>query len=227
MELGHQEESPEIKVIHNSREAYLSLLNKSEIPDSPKEMPSSIFLLPELLGDLNASILATNIDHLERLQWIDWDSKNKAYKKGNLFIGNPHNTGGKSAAYGVPKAFFGRKAVVEFHIHPSCDPLPSIGDVVYYATFPRKAFIDIIGSKDGIVAILQTRQSEKLPFSVVYRTWQNKRKLKREEFGNLDWEGAAQVLNSHGFAFYWYVADTEITEIKEGDLAHGVSLYLV
>lgn len=158
----------------SQRQLYCKILGVSEIPRSPEEMPSQIFIPKEALGDLEKSILATGKDGLERSQMLGWDSEQQRYVYSDINIGTEHGVKpplSPISRYQIRQerfsAFLG---LIEYHTHPHniYSTEFSRRDIVGFKLFQRSAYMYVVGHLDGVTALLQTARTARMPVSSIF-----------------------------------------------------------
>lgn len=222
------ETSPEVIVNkehapRNSKELYLSLLGVDHLPVTPEDMPRGIFFPKTSFGDLGKAILQSCQDNIERSQYIAWDAK-VGYKKSPIFAGNTGNTGFKEALYSLPRRYFGSKPVFTWHTHDANNWQPSVGDLARFKSDPRSAYIALIGSGVGVVALCQTQHAEKIPISSDWEYSKVLNNLKKTGFRQMEWRDMVKVINELGFAFYFW-APSSGGRVEKGSLNAGMHLW--
>ncbi len=189
---------------------YLMLLGANDLPTSASEMPPVVYLPHTLLGDIENSILRTHSDGLERAQMSFFDSKLKQLRYSKVFTGKPDDTGREHTYYNMFNSLFGQKPVLSWHTHPNGTWYFSTQDVASQKGFQRQGFISVVGSIKGIVAMMQTRETAKMPlnaYSLYERTIKN---LRRQEFIKKDNEETARLIEDLGLGYYFWIPGWDI-----------------
>lgn len=206
----------------NSEECYLKMLDIVKIPQIVQQMPHQVFLPPEVLGDLEGSILATASDSLERSQSIKWDVKRRLPIGEKVFVGDRDSV----STNPFLNSFLRDKRIVTYHTHGFGILYPSNPDVAINVSLPRRSFINIIGSSRGISALMQTEKATRLPFSAIVKNIQTRLSLEKKGFDfGVSYEEMARILSDYGYAYYGWKPDTEMVEA--GSLKNGVTVVKV
>lgn len=208
----------------NTKERYCQILGIEYLPNSPENLPKRIYLPAESLGDFEMAILETSAKGTEYLQTIYW-SKNK-FVKSRLYRGD-HWDVGDGGIVGLLREFFGVKPFISFHTHTTDNQErmsyePSSHDIAQFRAYPRDSFIDICGSGQGVMALLQTRVSAKLPFSSILEKRRVEQKLDELDFEILSQPKQARILKKLGYGYYVWTPTRK--RIMRGDLNKGIQL---
>lgn len=203
----------------SSKEAYLGFLQLPTVPRSVEQMPERIYLPGEVLGDMATSVIATRTSRREHSQAVYY--RKGTYSKGQVYQGTLHHTNPRYEARTFFKGFW-NKALVRYHIHPSGYHQPSFMDIVSFATYPHRAYIEMVVTESSVSALFQTRKllGFKPPFlpictTALYLLISDY----KYDMGEVD---AAQILGRLGFAYY--VWDPPAKVIKPEHLIPGISL---
>lgn len=145
-----------------SKYAHLLGLEKKRYP-TLKELPLTIDLSIEYLGDASCAIALTRQDGLERSQATYFQKGLITYSQ--LVSGTFDTVSDKNRLKDV---FFGQKAFLDWHIHPDNDSRLSPEDNRLFAAFPRNAFIFAVFGYSKGTFLFQTEKSAQLPFSTIF-----------------------------------------------------------
>lgn len=205
----------------SSRYSELLGLGGDHFPKSTEELPPTISLPPEILGDLEEAILLISKDGRERSQFIDWDSKKGIFMPGNLYLGIENATSPTATTMGISKTYWGKKAILEFHTHPEGNFLFSEHDLIGNLAYPRKAFIRAVGASQGISFLFQTAESSQLPISTTFEIFKVSKELKNIDSSSL--RRIANYFDQKGYKYYiWTPSGREY--LIRGDLKQNITI---
>lgn len=196
--------SVELNSKKDSLSYYASLLGLDQRRYPKKEeMPTSVFLPPEVLGDLKDNILLTGKDGIERSQFVDWDFVKRKPNKAKILVGNTENTGVAHARQSALRAYIGGKALLTSHTHPEGRGVTgtwmfSPGDIADSFRYPRLAFISGVGAMSGASFLFQAEGSQRLPLfsEEIYE------KVETKITENFDLKFVAKYLADRNLIFY-------------------------
>lgn len=201
-------------------QAFLAILGRDKMPATPEDMPDVFKLPPEVLGNFESSVLSTMVDKRERSQSVLW---NKGYGVGisPVAVGTTDTTGFDSIvdnswlfvlAHLSPRF----KALLHYHTHRDRYLRPSEHDAIEFGSSPKLGFMELIGSDNGIVAMVQTQQA----LSTKYQKTYLNDIVTGIEVSNLEY--IATRLAKAGIAYYLWQSPSGTVE--RGSLQHGITL---
>lgn len=213
----------------NPEHVYCQILGLEEMPEFSKKLPDKFFLPEEVCGNLGWAIWRTEEDGIERFQYIYW--KDERFKSSPLKRGSRWGEALGLMLERKWKKYFGRRPLVAFHTHPIF-PCFSIRDIATDKITPRGAFIEIVGSRHGIVALLRTKETTRLPLISERRGLVEKR-LREKGYQ----EGASfsdptakyritKILEEEGFGYYFCSPQTERI-LQSGKKLNGIEFLKV
>lgn len=142
------------------------------------EFPDFLFLDNKYLGSFFGAIKQTGLDGLERSQSTFWNEKKAEIDATQLAVGTSNNAG---TLRNKLRIYFGRKALLHYHTHSKDETSKdstwhkdfSAVDIAHMKSFPRGAYINVVGSDLGAVFVFQTEKSARLPvYSVATYGWE-------------------------------------------------------
>jgi|GEM_PF-1800355 len=183
---------------------YLSFLGLSELPRSVSEMPPTMNLPLGLFGDIEDSILQTNADGLERAQEVFFDILTQQFKCSKVFQGGPDSTGNEHTLYKMLNSYFGRKPLLSWHTHPKGIWYFSTWDVASAKALQRKGYIHVVGSERGVVAMMQTDKTAKMPLSSQIIYDETITRLRQCRFIDMNNVETARIMEELGYGYYYW-----------------------
>lgn len=209
-------------VIRDNLDRYAQLvgISSKRYPKTPDELPNNLFLPGALLGDMKQAIDAVSADKKERNQFIDWDEDTQQFRKGPLYIGDETGNSIADAAHRGVKAFFGKKSLLDYHVHPNGVWTFSQADMAHYQGFPREALIHAVSSDQGISFLFQTAKSARLPFSAALRLVMTD--IQAHLIDVWSPQDQAAFWEKRGWGYYLWVPAWE--KVTLGDMVNGINL---
>lgn len=208
----------------STKDKYCQILSTNVLPETTETMPSNIYLPSESFGDFSDAITKTTAGGVEYSQTISWFFNH--FTKGKLFQGEPTNISLLGATMDVIRAFFGPKALLSFHIHPTkSGELDSFKfsnhDIAGSMGFPRGCYLSLCGSEQGAALLAQTSKAEKLPISNTYSAIRTELKMEDAAFEYKSEQEQAKLLEDLGYAYYIWRPTNGI--VKPADFQNGLN----
>jgi len=203
MDYYETHQSADLPTFNTAKDFYVNLLGLKEFPSLPENLPRSVFLPYQVVGDFEEAILKTIDDNRERRQFIFWNGKES--RKSPLYLGMEKDTGEQGLNKTLARVFFGEKSLIEFHTHGKLGyPTPSPRDIASDLSFPRMAFIHLVGSQHNVFAVFQTEKSARLPFSIILKALRTHIGLDVKNFSRLTLSKQAAMLNKYGLGLFYH-----------------------
>lgn len=87
MGIDFKDADPQLKD-RSAKALFCNLLNLTDLPKIPEELPSDIYMPSAWLGGIEKAILDTNVDSLERSQSTYVNKRNGSLRFSKLFVGD-------------------------------------------------------------------------------------------------------------------------------------------
>ena len=200
---------------------YLKIIGLPKLPRSASEMPLTVNLPSILFGNIENSILQTNADGLERAQMSFFDSKAQQFKHSKVFTGRADSTGIEHTFFKMLDSLFGQKPLLSWHTHPNGTWYFSTQDVASAKGFQRQGYISIVGSIKGIVAMMQTHETAKMPLNARSIYDKTIKSLRQREFIEKDIKETARMIEELGFGYYFWFPGRDLVS---GDISETIQL---
>jgi hypothetical protein len=210
-----------------AKDIFLLTLGLDEIPETSEDLPNSIHLRHEVLGDLEVALLNTIEDDREREQLIGYDSGQREFKKSRLFVGVSGGVGIRSGLRSLGRTYFGQRAVFHFHIHdPGADEI-TIKDWVSFGVSPRESYMYGVATPFDLRVLVRTRESLKLPFSSLVSGRRIRKMLSELNGDDRDvYMKEAEIAEKLGFGYFLVRNSHQEDDDSwhQGDFAEGLIL---
>lgn len=212
----------------------MSGMNRSEVAKisdqffHEKTLPSELLLPSESLGALGESVIQSDGDGLERSQMIKWDRR-KGFSYSKVYIGKSTSIGQEALINWQRQDLFKlNKPFLVWHTHPTGISQFSEEDITCILAMPRLAHIHLVGSTNGVAAVVPVRFPRYILDKPFYQmhimhllTQTRYRDTVMQGLRTGDYTKTADILGNFGLQYYRW--DSKIRNGKQ-DLVNGIQL---
>lgn len=137
---------------------YASTLGLQRFPKEVKDIPESVKLPIESLGDMGEAIRALLRDPTNRERGQDIFCKRDKFSKTKLVIGSSNKANQVHEAKAIVRSYLGQTAFLAFHTHPD-EAGFSDEDIASFRASPKRSLINAVVSPERIIALLRTKKA--------------------------------------------------------------------